>query len=87
MSVDEIYKDIKLILTKITLERGSDYFKIGIVSGAAWLPQRIPKIYLWFFLSANDAKAVLNRLCLDFALKANENSSGQYLYVYEKFIG
>jgi len=82
METKETYEDIRKVLTDIINRIGANNINIGIVTDVARLPRRIPKLGVWYLNSANDAKAILETLISDFALEEN-NSIGQYLYVYE----
>jgi hypothetical protein len=83
MTPEEIYNDSKLVLNEIRDRIGIDRIVIGLATGVAFLPIKKPKLYVWFFDSANDARSVSERLHTYYALPFDLTSTGQYLYVYE----
>ncbi len=83
MTAQEIYDDSKLILNEIRNRAGTDFIQFGLVTGVAQLPKLKPKMSVWFFNSANEAIAVLQRLHTDYQLTFDNTITGQYLYVYE----
>ena len=83
MTPEEIYNDSKLVLNEIRDRVGVASIVIGLATGVIQLPKLKPKMYVWFFGSANDASLVSERLHTYYGLTFDLTSTGQYLYVYE----